>query len=705
MPRAKPEIPKKAVVKTTAKAAVKAAVTAALPDKIKLGPMQAQRLAQMANLPAKELQGKTIADLAENLKWKIPPNLILFRQVCGKVVKTDPATGVDYPVPYATVHIMDTDCSFLGLFPVESPWAWLFPVFCHKEEIGQVKTDACGNFCAWIPAFDIDWILRWRLERHCIPELLVKPNIRDILEHLELIPQPVPGPGPGPDPAPFLARDPLGMRRVEALAGRTTALRVQALAASSTLALRDMGLSGLLDQPAFQSPLPPPVPQSLNELYQQYSKEGTKALARHLGGPAAREYSLDLHRFVGPFPRWKCHWDIHGEWTPILDVPDITFTVTQDVDGDGAEETIYGEGFFDVRWNAGAIPPVTLHASEIAVASPLCGTVPDITCQETGAGAGIKGVSLMQLGAAYVDGTTGYAVRPNRPHADGLLHVPSFSLADPPATAPFVGTLLLRGCNKMPGAAFYRVLYKKDGGTEVPFVNLSWPIFPPLSSTPTWVSPVDGNGWYPVLANPANWLIPYLLLAWPSYRYQPGVYELRVELANAAKNHLAYSAAVRLNVDNSGPSALISSLAWRVEGAGAWTPLPLQCPVVRRPPGANIEFQVTWQASAAHLLYAQLVAGGCGSASAVLTLTSGAASAEHWYTAELDNTVNKTSTYRLNFPAGGQPDNQGGYAFHVNGYTRGIDPSHATGYTLDWQYNVLWVGGTLSTIQVAVVNL
>jgi hypothetical protein len=137
------------------------------PDKIKLGPAQASRLSKLTGLAAQELQGKTIAYLSDSLKWKIPPDLFLFRQVCGKVVKTDPATGIDYPVPYATVHIMDTDCSFLGLFPAGSPWAWLFPLFCHNEEIGHVKTDACGNFCAWIPAFDIDWIRRWRLERHC----------------------------------------------------------------------------------------------------------------------------------------------------------------------------------------------------------------------------------------------------------------------------------------------------------------------------------------------------------------------------------------------------------------------------------------------------------------------------------------------------------------------------------------------------------
>jgi hypothetical protein len=34
------------------------------------------------------------------------------------------------------------------------------------------------------------------------------------------------------------------------------------------------------------------------------------------------------------------------EWVPLVDVPDITFRVTQDVDGDGDEETIYSEGYY-----------------------------------------------------------------------------------------------------------------------------------------------------------------------------------------------------------------------------------------------------------------------------------------------------------------------------------------------------------------------
>lgn len=47
------------------------------------------------------------------------------------------------------------------------------------------------------------------------------------------------------------------------------------------------------------------------------------------------------------------------------------------------------------------------------------------------------------------------------------------------------------------------------------------------------VGTVDSNGWYKVLNDPANWLVPYLLLAWPTYSFSPGEYELRFEIGDA----------------------------------------------------------------------------------------------------------------------------------------------------------------------------
>src|SRR5262245_65513091 len=51
---------------------------------------------------------------------------------------------------------------------------------------------------------------------------------------------------------------------------------------------------------------------------------------------------FDPARFIGPF--FRCVDVYLPEWSLVLDVPDITFRVTQDVNNDGTEETIYGEG-------------------------------------------------------------------------------------------------------------------------------------------------------------------------------------------------------------------------------------------------------------------------------------------------------------------------------------------------------------------------
>jgi hypothetical protein len=120
---------------------------------------------------------------------------------------------------------------------------------------------------------------------------------------------------------------------------------------------------------------------------------------------------------------------------PLLDVPDITFRVTQDVDGDGDQDVIYAESHFDVRWNSGNIPDVTLYADPIAVAGLTCDT-PEVPCENVPA---ITFAGLMPLvnppapAAPYHDAGSGeapnfalgYARRPNRPHPNGLF-------ADPP---------------------------------------------------------------------------------------------------------------------------------------------------------------------------------------------------------------------------------------------------------------------------------
>lgn len=682
------------------------------PETVPLTKRQSVRLAELTGIAAEEFAGLAIAEIADKFRWRIEPELLLFRRICGRVVKRNPITGVDHPVPFATVHVEDTDCSFFGLFPVESPWSWFFPIFCRREELATVTTDACGRFCVWIPRFDIDWILRWRLKRFCRPEFFYKPNLRELLEVAEVLPREKPPiirpPQPGPDPAPDLLKEIRRLQPAAALLGQARATRIAALVSRANFGEANSALGELLDEPAFAQPLAPPTHEKLLDLQERFQKEKGRKLAAALNMPTDRLERLDLNRYVGPFLRWHCETVIYPEIAPIIDVPDITFRVTQDVDGDGDEETIYSEGFFDVRWNAGAIPNVLLFANDNAVAALTCGQPEPIGCESLG----IKVVGDYQLANPpgvdpYHDPATGYARRPNRPHADGVMRPSVFAgpTADPLATAPFGSMLLLRGCNQAQGAHFYRVKYSKDGGAFTAFTGLIWPNFPPLGGPVTWFTP-DASGWYPIDPNPTNWMIPNLLLAWPSGSFGNGVYDLLVELGDGAKNHLVDSPVIRLTVDNVGPTVPFKSIKWRVAEDNldvndpSWQTLSLACPVVRRPAGAAIEFCVTWQVTAPHLRQGWLSTSGCGSPLAVLNRRTAVSTVEHWHTGQFDNGVQRTAIFRLNYHA----TNQGAYNFYINGYSRTIDPGHDTGFVADWQYDHVIYGGTLDRIQVAVVD-
>ena len=682
------------------------------PDTVRLTERQAKRLSALSGVDARELGELTIASISEKYRWTIDPELLLFRRVCGQVVKKDPVSGIDYPVPFATVHVEDTDCSFLGFFPLENPWAWLFPIHCHREEIATVTTDACGNFCVWIPRFEIDWILRWRLERVCFPDIFINPSIRDILDHLRPLERPpiIRHPWPDPDPGPYL--DDSVLQRAEHFLGRKTTDTLVAAAHATVLNGKMQPLNSVLDKPASLA-IAPPLPEKLRQLFNSFETDGRNALANHVGANIDRVTSFDLAHYIGPFPRWHCHNVINSEIIPILDVPDITFRVTQDVNGDGVEETIYSEGYFDVRWNAGAIPGVTLHASEIAVATLTCNPMPNPECDELGNGLGIASVGFMPLkpvaptaplGNDYFDPLEGYARRLNRPHLNALIR--TSTPLDQAASTPFEGTLLLRGCNQAKNAAFYRVHYSFNDGPAVPFLNHSWPIFRPLGSIPIWISP-DTNGWYPVISDPGNWMIPYLLMAWPTG--QSGIYDVFIELGDSSKNHLHNSEPVKFRIDNNSPSAMFTGLAWRIAQSGtqpcsdsSWTPLPLNCPVVRRPVGQNIEICVSYQVSATHLLYASLGAGGCGSPSSVLSRKTPLDTVAHWHTWHGDNNVSRSAIFQLNYAI----DNQGAYVFSANAWSRAFNPSDAAGYTADWNnFDMARIGGNLANLQVAVVNL
>jgi hypothetical protein len=382
-------------------------------------------------------------------------------------------------------------------------------------------------------------------------------------------------------------------------------------------------------------------------------------------------------------------------------VPDITFRVTQDVDGDGDQETIYAENFFDVRWNAGPIPDVTLEASPIAVAGVVCDT-PTVPCEDTPA---ILFAGLMPLvnpaGPAdpYHDNATGYARRVNRPHPSGNLVDP---LPNPLAEAPFTGTLQLYGCNHAPGAAFYRLRYRFNGGPIVPFTGLTWPLHRVVGGNLQTLWPVsDANGWYPILPDSDNWFPESLLLNWPTGSFANGLYTVELQLGNAAKAVINTSPVVNIRTDNSSPVAQFLELRWRVAG-GAWSgPLSLICPVITRPiiggSPADIEFRVQYSASAAHLRSVSLGAGGCGGGNP--TLASALSTAQHWHINALDNTVVNTAVFAL--PGA---FSQGAYSFSLFASSRAFNPAGGDGgFEADWQYDPVY-RYVIPSLPVAVVN-
>ncbi len=661
-----------------------------IPDQVPLTPLQAKRLAYVADADAKQLEKLTVAQIKDKFQWDIDLEWLFFRKVCGQVVKTDPITGDDHPVPFATVYVEDTDANFLGYFPIGSKYAWLYPVWWHREVIATVKTDACGRFCVWVPRFDIDYILEWRRKFRCYFDVFVKPSIRDILDkYVEVKPKFPPEPIPGPDPAPLIDRLKRVRGQIETIVGRDALDRLSAANGIAGFGQSDEKLNALLDRPAFNAPVPPPVHPQLSEML---DRGGSQALANHLNVEAARINRIDLERYIGPLLRCETEWV--PELVPILDVPDITFRVTQDVDGDGDEETIYSEGYFDVRWNAGSIPYVKLHAGPIAIAAPTladqCQT-PDVPCGTPA----IVTAGLHPLAAPYLDGN-GYATRPNRPHANGLIADPGPYAA---ATAPFTGTLQLYGCNQHKGATVYRVLYAFKGPSDpgfssfVPFNN-SWPLYRLSGGVlqKTTIAPVDMAGWYNILNDADGWFPAKLLMNWPTG--DSGTYQIKLQLGNAARTVLHETAPITLKVDNTGPHVEFNSLAWRVQGASAWNAVDINhCVVIDRPKGATLEFKVDYTASARHLLKAQLSGSGCGDGNFV-TLPSPNWSEpssvvnpyQHWHVNAADNNVTRAAIYTL--PASAA---QGAYEFDLYAATRAFNPSGGDGgFEADWFYNVVY---------------
>ncbi len=697
---------------------------------VKLTPIQARRLASVTGLPEESLVHKTIGELEKEHQYLIDPQLFLFRLVKGKVVKKDPVTGEELPVPHATVHVWDTDLSLLHYAPPGHPWAWFFPLKITKEEIGTAKTNDCGEFTAKVPRWDIDHILQWKKLHVCYPWIFRRPDIRDLLEHARLKPYrrgpwPPPGihwPWPPPEPDPFqldLKGGGMPVKIASELAGPQAIMKLAALDATAQFGDTGKARDELLDTPVFQQDVPPPLTNGATRL-----KIATDRQTAISGGSGSFNEALELpeklspelkkafdpHHYLGPFMR--CFDVMLPVWTPILDVPDITFTVNQDANGDGTEELVYGETFFQVRWDASPLPPVKLYAWENALAGLACGTSP---VGEVGQ------VSILLAGKmplhnplapedAYVD-TEGYAHRVNRPRPGGD---PSAAPApDVAARSPFCGSFPLMGCNHFPGACYYRLTYEYQApgasgfASAVPFSNLAWTLYRWTTHLETRYVAPDPNGWYEVLPVADHWMPEHLLLNWVTGGFQNGTYRLSMEFQDGARNPIpAAVEQVILRLDNSSPSGSrngFTALRWRVlnPAPGAWSEYlsPSNCLIIHRPAGKDIEFEVSYQANVDHWRALYLSASACGTGN-YLEQTSPAISTYRWHSDPAVNSATGTATFKL-----AHAMDQGSYGFNLRVDSRAFNPDDANGIagTNNWYIDPLWIWGWFD-LPIAVVD-
>jgi hypothetical protein len=677
------------------------------PERQKLTAMQTQRLASLANVQATELEGLTIAQASERLKWIIDPQLFWFREICGKVVKRDPITGGEYPVPFATVNVQDTECNLISYFPVRSPWTWHFPLFCRRETIATVKTDQCGNFCVWVPRFEIEWILRWRERRLCFPVIFNRPTLKDLIPPLQQTPVRTPG---HPDPGSLNALTGFSPSTIEAIAGKAAgqlAEKVSRLQASQSLGALNLLGADLLNRRAFDTELPPPLPPEF-----QHALGGRAAAAEgasaHDGVRAAVAHKLGLNpaaiatfnpaRFMGPF--WRCIDIFLPEWQAIFEVPDISFEVTQDINGDGDQQVIYDDPF-GTDWTTNN---VTLVASSIAVATNACGA-PEVPCGDVPA---ILFAGEMPLdNPAYFNGTTGYVVRVNRPaNGDGSVAPVASDLTRPPAQTPFCETVQLFGCVNVEvegvAAQYYRVLQSFNGGPYAAITGLAWDIFTFPGGTPVAIS-ADAAGWYEVLSNPDDFHPARMVLEWPTPLL--GECTLKLEVADGAKNSIGQSAPVPIQVDNTRPSINFTTLSWKFVGApdsSLTNLLAAPCPIIRRgviPQDIEVVFAANVMAN--HLRDSSIGVSGCGGGDFVLETTVPGTETYHWYTSPGDNSVLLNGRFTL-----AATSLDGCYSFNCEANSRAMNPSGADGGNLippDWYEDVVYLYATQS-VSVAVIS-
>lgn len=608
----------------------------------KLTKSQVTFLANETSLPVKEIAELRVGDIAEKLVGYLDPYWLFNRKVCGRVVQRDPLTGELQGVPGATVEVQDTDCS--GWFRKIGGYQWFYPFGCSRETIATAVTDECGYFCVWIPRWLSEWVLKWRKERICFP--IDRPRLVDV------IPIPLPDPPiirePGwIDPLP----EPVG--RFDPRIDHVTAARVETMLTDVSAGSSRAGLDRLLAEPLRMAP---PAPPSETDL---------------IGYTPDPDAPIEFEYPFGPF--WVCRDFWVKDWERVIDVPDITFRVTQPIGGNDVE--IYSEGYFEVRWNDTGGGEVTLEANDLAIATNDC-SGGDIVCQGA---AGIISADDMPLDQTvtplFHDDATGFGVRVNRPSTNGL-DAPGGIGTVANAEAPIADTLDLLGCvHDVANAEYYKVLVDRGLGAE-PITGTSWPA---LSTSGMVTVGPDAAGFVEIKDLIGHF--KHLLMKWPTVKYPNTTYDVWVEVYDAGKNLIETSPGHKFVLDNSQPTFPVFDVTYRVGGSGSFAPLDVtDCPKIFRDPakltpggtvaqpGEAVEIRVAWQATAAHLRNAFVVMGGCGGGTPAVS--SAADSRWYWQTSGANDSGLHTVTFTI-----AATDDAGCYSLTREAVSRAYNPA------------------------------
>lgn len=531
----------------------------------------------------------------------LDPRLLAFQRICGRVVKTDGVTGKDLPVPFATVTVYDVDFWFLAWSAPGSMYSWFCPCLIRREKLATVTTDECGRFCVCVLNFDIDFYLRWRLERRCYLTWLRKPTIEDVLRAHEVIPRPQPDPGP-------IRLDEHVLAHAARVIDTSAVTRLREVATLPHIGAPLLENSDALTRAAFPVQTRPPLTREAAEILAPAMRA---KLAARVGVPVASLEKLDPSRWIGPFIR--CRDVLIPQWKLVVDVPDLSFEVTQDVNGDGSQEVIYRDRLFDVRWDM-KVGDVTLHADATALAGVSCDIHDVGPCGDPG----ILAASNYPLQGGYYDPATGFATQPNRPDVDGF---PGGARGDV-AQAPFTDPFYLVGCAERPDATHYRVHHQVQGGPTT-YLNGSYgPLLKVVGGTlfQKVVSPVDGQ-WYPIIPRADGWT-PVGILA-PVAEGGDHLHTFKLEFGKPSSGGAitamanSQTAAVHLTIDTTPPSIEFLGLRWRHPDASLnWQSLPLtsstECPVIHRASNALIQIHLSLRVSADHLRDFTVTPVGCG---------------------------------------------------------------------------------------------